>query len=353
MSTPGHPKGEDQQAQPTSPPASALRLCRSTAADWLAQAHPLAGLGYGDCPAANAPLMAGLHMRPLADPGGLIDGFSGGPNAQAGQHGQVRWQTDGDWLFGSVDSSVDAARGDLTDLSRQIYQDIFDTLAHSGIPHLLRVWNYLPDINREHAGLERYRQFNLGRQDAFLAAEQDAFAGSPAACALGTHGGPMAVRFLAGKVVPVPLENPRQVPAWRYPRDFGPRSPTFSRAVLVPNAAHQLTLFISGTASIVGHSTVHAGDVLAQTEETLRNLQAMLDTAQARSTAHWRLQDLVCTVYVRHAQDLPLIRPCFEAQVGPDSLAARSAIYLEADICRADLLVEIEAHAVAPGRLNP
>lgn len=331
---------------------TALRLSRSNEHDWLAHPHPLGGLSYEQVPAANAPLLAGLHMRPLSGPLGLIDGFSGEHMSRTGRHGRVRWQTDGEWLFGCVDSTVESARGDLTALSRAIYADIFGSLAHTGISQLIRVWNYLPDINREHTGLERYRQFNHGRQDAFLAADRDAFAGSPAACALGTHGGPMAVRFLAGLIAPVPLENPRQVPAWRYPREFGPRSPTFSRAVLLPTAADTLTLFISGTASIVGHATVHVGDVLAQTEETLRNVQAVIDTARARCTAAFSLADLVCTIYVRHEQDLALIRRCFEAAVGPASMAARHAIYLEADICRSDLLVEIEAHAVSTGTLT-
>jgi hypothetical protein len=60
---------------------------------------------------------------------------------------------------------------------------------------------------------------------------------------------------------------------------------------------------------------------------------------------------MTCTVYVRHAGDLDVVRGCLEATVGVDSIAARRAIYVQADICRGDLLVEIEAHATEPGAL--
>jgi chorismate lyase / 3-hydroxybenzoate synthase len=190
------------------------------------------------------------------------------------------------------------------------------------------------------------------RHQAFLDARRDAFAGAPAACALGTHDdGVFRVRFLAGRTAPQPLENPRQVPAWRYPSEFGPRAPTFSRAVLVPVSASELTLLISGTASIVGSASVHPGDVKGQTEETLRNLQAVIPAAHERGSARFELPSMTCTVYVRHAADVEQVRRGFEAAVGADSHAARRALYLQADICRSDLLVEIEAHATAAGAL--
>jgi len=48
---------------------------------------------------------------------------------------------------------------------------------------------------------------------------------------------------------------------------------------------------------------------------------------------------LQLTVYLRHAGDLPAVRALVEARAG-------QAIYLHADICRAELLVEIEAHSL-------
>ena len=332
-----------------------MKVVRIAAASWAKHAtsgHLLGGLAYGPTATIDASLLAGMALRGLNTGTPLIDGWSAGPVLHSGRHGQAHWRHDGHWMFGAIDCDPAESEGDLTALSQRAYGDIFAALAHTGVPHLVRLWNYLPGINQSQDRLERYRQFNLGRHQAFVQAGRDAQAGSPAACALGTHGGPFAVRFLASRTPALPLENPRQVPAWRYPSEFGPRSPTFSRAVLVPTGLDQLTLFISGTASIVGHASVHLGDVAAQTEETLRNLQAVIEVANTCGSAKFTLDELACTVYVRHAEDFARVRRQFEASVGAGSPAALQARYLEADVCRTELLVEIEAHATSQGHLR-
>ncbi len=220
---------------------------------------------------------------------------------------------------------------------------------------MIRVWNYLPRINASDTagGLERYRQFNAGRQEAFAQYGRDRLAGSPAACAIGTATGPLRVYFLAGRSPALPLENPRQVPAYHYPIEFGPRSPTFSRACLADLGKNQCMLLISGTASIVGHSSLHPGDVRSQTLETVRNLQAIVDTAHLHSSARFGLADLTCTVYVRDPRDADAVVATLNEALGASSTAMQELVVLEADICRAELLVEIEAHACAPGQLHP
>jgi enamine deaminase RidA (YjgF/YER057c/UK114 family) len=84
---------------------------------------------------------------------------------------------------------------------------------------------------------------------------------------------------------------------------------------------------------VVGHNTVHAGDVLAQLDETVRNIEVVL--AQTGRT----LANVVSAkTYVRHAADYAAIAARLE-----DVFA--NNIYVEADICRADLLLEIEGVA--------
>jgi enamine deaminase RidA (YjgF/YER057c/UK114 family) len=146
-------------------------------------------------------------------------------------------------------------------------------------------------------------------------------------------------------VPPLAIENPRQVSAYRYPDAYGPRSPSFSRAAVVSPGDGRTMLFISGTASIVGHQTMHIGDVARQTEESLANIAAVLAVAAERAGAPFPHDALTYTVYVRRPADLPVVRRIFESAVGPR--AASNAIYLQADICRAELLVEIEAHGCA------
>ena len=312
-----------------------------------------APIGLRDSPLAGVPLQLLDGTLAPADSGPDHLTLGHAPIAQ-GRCGLVRWQHDGDWLFGALELPQDGISAEsLAAQVQQAYHDLFQTLRDTGFTHPLRLWNYLPQINAELGGLERYRHFNLGRQQAFIEAGQAAFEGAPAACALGTRSGPLCIRILAGRRAVRPLENPRQVSAYHYPSDYGPRAPTFSRAALADVGEGRLLLLVSGTASIVGHATLHAGDVQAQLNETLNNLQALVDVASASGTARFQLQDLHCTVYLRHREHLPLIRQGLQLRLGTSSPLLQRAVCLEADICRRDLLVEIEAHALADGVLNP
>ena len=104
-----------------------------------------------------------------------------------------------------------------------------------------------------------------------------------------------------------------------------------------------MTLFISGTASIVGHQSIHVGDTAAQTRETLTNIEALLEEAnRVTGSNNFKLDTLACKVYVRHPCDLPVIQSELRTALGPEA----RAVYLQADICRGDLSVEIEATAM-------
>ena len=94
------------------------------------------------------------------------------------------------------------------------------------------------------------------------------------------------------------------------------------------------TIIVSGTASITGHESRHAGDVAAQVAETLTNLAAVIAAAGATpADPGWALK-----IYLR---DLAA-RPAVEAALAP-VFGAAPRLYLHADICRPELLVEIEA----------
>ncbi len=322
----------------------------------LAASEPLMFRRLRSCAgdtAPNAPLGGrrvglgtdALQAVLLAPEGAVFDLWSGGTAIVERHHGCVRYATDGHWLHGVAE--IDDRAIGLQTASHRAYADLFEVLAESACPNLLRVWNYLAEINREVDGSERYRQFNVGRQQAFIEARRSAFEGAPAACALGTRSGPLRVYFLAGRQPPLAIENPRQVSAYRYPDAYGPRSPTFSRAALADVGGGRQVLFISGTASIVGHTTLHVGDVRKQAEESLLNIATVRQAAAERAGAAFPAEDMIYTVYVRDPADLGVVREVFEREVGAGSAAARDCIYLQADICRADLVVEIEAHGFA------
>ncbi len=337
--------------------ASRLRVERSSFSDGTRLASgspaPLAALCYASAPVAP-PWLSVIDATPLGTGEQKVDLWHGDANASitTGTTGAVHWRTDGHWLWGAIDlDETTADARDLGELAERAYSDLFRTLELANTPHLLRIWNYLPQINADGGGLERYRQFNHGRQQAFIEAGQAAFDGAPAACALGIREGGLCIRFLAGQQPPVPIENPRQVSAYRYPQTYGPRAPTFSRAALA-DVGGEVALFVSGTASIVGHETQHADDVREQTRETLRNLEAVVAAANATGGTRFSVGALDCVIYVRHPGDVASVMSVIDEVLGAESHFVRQAVVLQADICRSDLLVEIEAHAFSAGRLH-
>lgn len=263
---------------------------------------------------------------------------------QSGVFEDCRYRSNEHLLFGAIclkeaDFAASAGLSSLQQASRAAYDQTFAVLARTGFSRLVRCWNYIPAINQESGGLERYRQFNIGRQDAFLASGRSCTDNLPAASALGTVDGALYLYFLATRVAPQAIENPRQLSAYRYPERYGPRSPSFSRASLLtlPDCA---ALFISGTASIVGHESVHPGDVVAQTDETLNNIEALLaETTRLAPDVRLGLRDLDCKVFLRHPGDYAAVAGALERRLG--SLAR--TLCVQADVCRSDLLVEIEA----------
>jgi chorismate lyase / 3-hydroxybenzoate synthase len=228
----------------------------------------------------------------------------------------------------------------LQNTTAQAYAQVFAALDSLGYPNLLRVWNYFADINGTTPLGERYHEFNTARRQAFLRARRVAEDQVPAACALGSAAGsPLVLYFLASVTAARSLENPRQVSAFRYPVEYGPDSPTFSRAVLA-TALRGSCLFTSGTASILGHSTVHVGNAAAQTRESISNIVELVAEANRVSgTGRYSIEEMQFKVYMRDATDMDEI--CQElALLLPDRCPIT---YLQADICRRDLLVEIEA----------
>jgi chorismate lyase/3-hydroxybenzoate synthase len=263
----------------------------------------------------------------------------------SGESAQTRLQYrhSEDLLFGSLtiaEQAIEACNeaGALLRATEIAYQEIFDVLEETDHRHLIRIWNYLPDINAQTGGDERYRHFNSARQTAFRKSGRATMGTVPAACALGSpSGSPISIYFLAARRPPKMIENPRQTSAYHYPPKFGKHSPIFSRACVWGESAR---LFVSGTASIVGHETIHRGDVVAQTRETLVNIGALLEEANRIVGAdRYSLDGLKLKVYVRNPADLPAIEATLAQLLRP----AAGIVYLQADVCREDLLVEIEA----------
>lgn len=308
-------------------------------------AHPAAALALPELPL----LAVDLALPPGQGP--VCEIWRSTEPLETGRAGAIRYREGANLLFGCVELDEPAGEAGKTPLqaaTEAAYGAAFALLEARGYRDVLRFWNYFSAINAESHARERYRQFNVGRQEAFLAHGHAVIGAVPAACALGSAGGPLHLAFLAARAPVASVENPRQISAYHYPDAYGPRSPTFSRAARVRLGGQDM-LFVSGTASIVGHETLHRGDVAAQTRESLHNIAAVAaEAARQAPGARFGLDALAYTVYVRRAEDLATVREVFSRTVGADV----AAVFLLADVCRADLLVEIEAsggHALGPG----
>jgi len=298
----------------------------------------LAVFGFGALAPTGAAIDDARYLRvPLSPPHGAAPyeiWRAAGTVTRAVSDG-IRHASDGQLQFGVLELAEDA-HGVLP-TAQALYARVRAFWQRSGYPHLLRIWNYFDAITDGDGDDERYRQFCIGRVRGL--GEVDT-ATLPAATAIGSRDGRrvLQVYWLAARQPGLPLENPRQVSAWRYPREYGPQSPSFARALLP--AAPQLPLLLSGTASIVGHASRHADSLRAQLDETLTNLDSLIATARAHRPelpphldGSSRLK-----IYVRDADDAGAVQALLEARLG----GKVPHVMLQADVCRRELLVEIE-----------
>jgi len=305
--------------------------------------------GFGD------PRLIRVGLDPLG-PSELVEVWRAAGTVRTGSAGPIRFAADEEHLAGSLELDEREHAG-LAAATEWAYATILRFQARSAFPHLVRMWNYFDGINRGAGDDERYKQFCIGRAAAFSAASTAAagtppgrptrFPGErlltphdrfPAATAIGRRDGSsiLQIYWLAARTPGAALENPRQMSAYRYPREYGPASPTFSRAMLATRGL----LLVSGTASIVGHASRHRGSIRDQLSETLANLSSVIERAAAveptlpkRLSARTRLK-----VYLRDRAAAELAAIHLAECLPPGA----QFLMLEADICRAELLVEVD-----------
>jgi chorismate lyase/3-hydroxybenzoate synthase len=325
---------DESHREKPAPPFAVHYLNASALPNWLPQSGNILGaIAYGaptsnllpaNCPSATAPL-----APTAAEPAFEI--WTTPAPVQPLHAGTVSGAFNNQIAFGIA--TLNEQDG-LEAATERAYTDIFDFLEASGNKVPIRFWNYPLAINDEDNGMERYRRFNIGRHRAFSARLHQNL--PPAASAVGGHEGQSLIYFLAAPNAATPVENPRQVSAYNYPQIYGPRSPSFSRAsIYTQNNAS--CLFVSGTASIVGHETKHEGDLPNQIAETAENLRAIINAAEKSTTpltGKWAIK-----IYLTNPSAQPMVAKAVNAIFG----ATSQQLYLHGDICRKELLVEIEA----------
>jgi chorismate lyase/3-hydroxybenzoate synthase len=305
----------------------------------------LAEIRFGDAPPAGNRTAHPIAHVTLAQLGAqpLMEIWRSPLPVSQHRAGRLVYSRNGEILFGCLaNDQVESERFEPS--VYQSYLRVLGLVQTQGYPHLLRIWNHFPGIAGETKGLDRYRLFCRARARAF----EKWFGGSthrlPSASAVGAHTGPLVIYFLAARQPGVPRENARQTSAYHYPPQYGPKSPSFARATLKDWGAEKC-LYISGTASIVGHRSRHPGDPQAQLDEILRNLDVLIESTGAQESTGFRgLGNIThLKTYIRHPAHLPGVRARLDQVFGSDV----QRIHLQADICRPDLLLEIEAVARA------
>ena len=297
--------------------------------------------------------MVDSHQPPLA--AWVQDLFSGiNPTTPPGNDLQtisVRARNDLILVSVRVRDAIRLAPAALEDRTIEAYDTIARQLS-SDTWHPVRFWNHVPGINDLMTdGRDRYMVFNAGRYHAFAK-----WYGGPeqfdrlvaTASGIGHRGRDLFVHCLAMKQPGVAVENPRQIPPYRYSRRFGPLPPAFARATVLP-ASESLPgrILVGGTASVRGEDSMHLEDLAKQLDETFANLASI-----AAAAAGWiddgnghprpalaRFRDL--RAYVPDDSHIDAVASAVSAAF--PSLARLEL--LRADLCRPELLVEIEGIA--------
>ena len=300
----------------------------------LADPTVLAVIGFGDAAAAQDadPRRVDVGLRPIGAPAPLEVWRVRGPVSH-GRDGVLAYARDAHLQMVSLRVPE---RGDLRGAAQAAYAQLTAFLAASGLPHPLRVWNYFDAITEGEGDDERYRHCCVGRAQGMGAA----WPAYPAATAIGSTGTGervLQVYALSARCAGVPVENPRQVSAYLYPRQYGPQPPSFARAMLAGSGS--LPLLLSGTASVVGHASAHHDDLPAQLHETCNNLERLLARSRERLPGlPARFGDgCILKAYLRDpaAADttVSLLRQRYPGV---------ALLLLRAEVCRRELLVEID-----------
>lgn len=219
--------------------------------------------------------------------------------------------------------------------------------------NVVRQWNYIGNILEIRDEYQNYQIFNDIRSECYR--RYRTVKHFPSATGVGMK---MPGVFLdicavdAGEDLQIlPLSNPLQINAYEYGQQVlkglplngtKPKNPPqFERALIVENRSN-LTLFISGTASIIGQETIGKGDIAKQVTVTINNIKTLSEPERIRKISGFNFSDsgryLLLRVYVRRKEDFSIVK-----EITEKSFPGVPTVYIQADICRDDLLTETEA----------
>jgi hypothetical protein len=232
--------------------------------------------------------------------------------------------------------------------SNEVFTRLEEILSCENFPinSIVRQWNYIENISQFEEEYQNYQAFNDSRSHFY--AREEWSAGYPAATGIGTQSGGVMVEliaFVGEGLINMALDNPLQIAAHTYSQVvllgaidpcFGQRTtPKFERGRMI-GVPDRLTIYISGTAAIRGESSHIAEDVMEQARITMENIDYLISPQNLPVEGVERTYKLL-RIYVKNPGQMEQVRTYMKANY-PDILK----IYICADICRDELLLEIE-----------
>jgi chorismate lyase/3-hydroxybenzoate synthase len=247
-------------------------------------------------------------------------------------------------LSASVRNVPDLSPADFERHTRQAYESLAEQLKAIK-RHAVRFWNHVPFITEPaDADRDNYMVFNAGRYAAFAT-----WLGGPSAfeqhvataSATGHWGRDLLIHCLAADVPGMGVNNPRQVAPYHYSQRFGPLPPCFARATKLPHPPG--LLLVGGTASVRGEDSVHVDHLTAQLRETFVNMAVLVGAAADRKPR----ERILLSAFIELRAYYPDRAHAAEIQnaISAAFPGLRRLELFHADLCRAELLVEIEGLA--------
>lgn len=235
---------------------------------------------------------------------------------------------------------------DLENAGYESYKKIFELMQSGRVGNFVRAWNYIPNILSGDGDRERYRRFNSGRWDAWVENGPkfpDGAPKRPAMTAIGSFGGPLVVEAMFSPYEVIEMENPRQTQFIHYSEKYGKKPPVSARGTLhLPPEGPEV--YIAGTASLVGEDVAHEGDIVAQTKETLKNIEVLIGEENMKVYGQdkgFTLDDVEgIRVYIKNPEDIEKVK-----EVLSETWKDKSILYVSDHVCRPGFLIEIEGIA--------
>lgn len=225
--------------------------------------------------------------------------------------------------------------------AEEAFRMLTEVLRQEGFPmnEIIRQWNYIERITAFDGADQHYQAFNNVRSEFYARTQWSN--GYPAATGIGANLGGIlidvdAAVFKTPDCFATPIDNKLQIAAHAYSAQVlenanqKKTTPKFERAKSMTFGNRRL-IYISGTAAIRGEETLVGVGLERQLHITMENIAELIGEAKPQ----------MLRVYLKHPDDYETAHRLME-----EYKLGIPISYMWADVCRDELLIEIEGIAI-------